>query len=326
MFGLDYIMKNMVTCILSTDPEARWLMLSGQGWASEVTPTLTMTSTGQQERRVLNWILQALHIQTEGTAEMFIWLHFSFCCSRLQSVCGGCTWIWPRSGPEALQKPSLADVSHLQILPSSQPVINRRYSKYQRALQLRVLIIYLCLHSYYSYILVTSYINVCWCMLGPARGRPNHLPRYGWGFQSRVLLLPRLMQSRCAPDVTFDAVSTLGDATFFFRERFVDDLVVLSSAIAGLIWALMSVCCWFDHCYITSQHHTIIFDLPYTSFPTRYLWIKHNEQYDIKEGPISNFMPKIETRIDAAFWVPRRSTAYLIHGKCLEYFIYCIWC
>lgn len=49
--------------------------------------------------------------------------------------------------------------------------------------------------------------------------------------------------------------------------------------------------------------------------PARYLWIKHNQQDDIKEGPISNFMPKIETGIDAAFWVPRRSTAYLIHGN-----------
>lgn len=48
---------------------------------------------------------------------------------------------------------------------------------------------------------------------------------------------------------------------------------------------------------------------------TRYLWIKHNEQGGIKEGPISNFMPKIESSIDAAFWVPRRSTAYLIHGE-----------
>ncbi|XP_029963521.1 matrix metalloproteinase-20 [Salarias fasciatus] len=76
-------------------------------------------------------------------------------------------------------------------------------------------------------------------------------------------LFPRLMQDRCAPDMTFDAVTTVGDATFFFRER--------------------------------------------------YLWIKHKEQYDIKEGPISNFMPKIETSIHAAFWIPRRSTAYLIH-------------
>lgn len=51
----------------------------------------------------------------------------------------------------------------------------------------------------------------------------------------------------------------------------------------------------------------------------RYLWIKHNQQYDIKEGPINNFMPKIESKIDAAFWVPRRSTAYLIHGTDISY-------
>uniref|UniRef100_A0A8C4GM32 Peptidase metallopeptidase domain-containing protein n=1 Tax=Dicentrarchus labrax TaxID=13489 RepID=A0A8C4GM32_DICLA len=74
-------------------------------------------------------------------------------------------------------------------------------------------------------------------------------------------LFPQLMQNKCDPDMTFDAVSTLGDATFFFREKYVDDF----------------------------------------------------SQYDIKEGPITNFMPKIETSIDAAFWVPRRSTAYLIH-------------
>nr|XP_043887396.1 matrix metalloproteinase-20 [Solea senegalensis] len=100
-----------------------------------------------------------------------------------------------------------------------------------------------------------------------AGSRPNFFPRYGWSSQYNPWmsgsLFPRLLQNRCASDLTFDAVFTLGDATFFFRER--------------------------------------------------YLWIKHNEQYDIKEGPITNFMPKIETSIDAAFWVPRRSTAYLIH-------------
>uniref|UniRef100_A0A3B3V2X5 Matrix metallopeptidase 20b (enamelysin) n=1 Tax=Poecilia latipinna TaxID=48699 RepID=A0A3B3V2X5_9TELE len=70
-------------------------------------------------------------------------------------------------------------------------------------------------------------------------------------------LMPRLMQDKCAPDMTFDAIATLGNATFFFRDKY----------------------------------------------------------SDIKEGPISNFMPMIETRIDAAFWIPRRSTAYLIHGN-----------
>uniref|UniRef100_A0A3Q2XTJ1 Matrix metallopeptidase 20b (enamelysin) n=1 Tax=Hippocampus comes TaxID=109280 RepID=A0A3Q2XTJ1_HIPCM len=75
-------------------------------------------------------------------------------------------------------------------------------------------------------------------------------------------LFPRIIRNRCAPDVTFDAVSTLGDATIFFKDRCSDD---------------------FDRALFY--------------------------------GPITNFMPKIETRIDAAFWVPRRSTAYLIHGN-----------
>ncbi|XP_073338987.1 matrix metalloproteinase-20-like [Pagrus major] len=97
-------------------------------------------------------------------------------------------------------------------------------------------------------------------LYSPVRGS-----RYGSQYNPWVSrsLFPRLMQNKCDADLTFDAISTLGDATFFFRDR--------------------------------------------------YLWIKHNEQYDIKEGPITNFMPKIETSIDAAFWVPRRSTAYLIH-------------
>ncbi|XP_071061274.1 uncharacterized protein [Pseudochaenichthys georgianus] len=99
------------------------------------------------------------------------------------------------------------------------------------------------------------------------RGNPNDFSRLGRSSQNNPWLsgslLPQLMQNKCASDTTFDAVSTVGDATFFFRDR--------------------------------------------------YLWIKHNEHDDIKEGLITNFMPKIETSIDAAFWVPRRSAAYLIH-------------
>uniref|UniRef100_UPI001A9815B7 stromelysin-1-like n=1 Tax=Gasterosteus aculeatus aculeatus TaxID=481459 RepID=UPI001A9815B7 len=104
-------------------------------------------------------------------------------------------------------------------------------------------------------------------LYSPVRVHPNYFSRFGRSSQQNPVpsepLLPQLMQNKCAVDLTFDAVSVLGDATFFFRGR--------------------------------------------------YLWIKHNEQYDIKEGPITNFMPKIETGIDAAFLVPRRSTAYLIH-------------
>lgn len=49
-------------------------------------------------------------------------------------------------------------------------------------------------------------------------------------------------------------------------------------------------------------------------FLCRYLWIKHNNQNDIKEGPVSNFMPNIDSKIDAAYWVPQRATAYLFNG------------
>ncbi|XP_029302141.1 matrix metalloproteinase-20 [Cottoperca gobio] len=100
--------------------------------------------------------------------------------------------------------------------------------------------------------------------VSPVSDRPNDFSRISQNnFQMSGSLFPQLIRNKCASDLTFDAVSTLGDATFFFREK--------------------------------------------------YLWIKHNQQYDIKEGPITNFMPKIETSIDAAFWVPRRSAAYLIH-------------
>uniref|UniRef100_A0A674EKL4 Matrix metallopeptidase 20b (enamelysin) n=1 Tax=Salmo trutta TaxID=8032 RepID=A0A674EKL4_SALTR len=64
----------------------------------------------------------------------------------------------------------------------------------------------------------------------------------------------QILNNKCSADLSFDAVSTLGDATFFFKDKYVHP-----------------------------------------------------------PCPINNFMPKIESKIDAAFWVPRRSTAYLIH-------------
>ncbi|XP_055736413.1 matrix metalloproteinase-20-like [Salvelinus fontinalis] len=104
-------------------------------------------------------------------------------------------------------------------------------------------------------------------LYGPKNSQPYYYSRHGWNPLYNPWFLgsqfPLMMQNKCSADLSFDAVSTLGDATFFFKDK--------------------------------------------------YLWIKHNQQYDIKEGPINNFMPKIESKIDAAFWVPRRSTAYLIH-------------
>lgn len=64
MSGLEHLMKNMVICIHLTDPEAHWLMLSGQGLALEGTHTLMMLSIGQQERQVLSSITLVLHYDT----------------------------------------------------------------------------------------------------------------------------------------------------------------------------------------------------------------------------------------------------------------------
>uniref|UniRef100_A0A671VI99 Matrix metallopeptidase 20b (enamelysin) n=1 Tax=Sparus aurata TaxID=8175 RepID=A0A671VI99_SPAAU len=56
----------------------------------------------------------------------------------------------------------------------------------------------------------------------PVRGRPGYFSRYGSQYNPWVSgsLVPRLMQNKCDADLTFDAVSTLGDATFFFKERY----------------------------------------------------------------------------------------------------------
>uniref|UniRef100_A0A4W4DPA4 Peptidase metallopeptidase domain-containing protein n=1 Tax=Electrophorus electricus TaxID=8005 RepID=A0A4W4DPA4_ELEEL len=75
---------------------------------------------------------------------------------------------------------------------------------------------------------------------------------------------PMAVKEKCSPGLSFDSVTTLGEAIFFFKGG--------------------------------------------------YLWIKHNNKNDVKEGPIYNFMPKISSKIDAAYWLPQRSAAYLISG------------
>ncbi|XP_077064477.1 matrix metalloproteinase-20 [Siphateles boraxobius] len=105
-------------------------------------------------------------------------------------------------------------------------------------------------------------------LYGPRDKRPFPSSRFSLGYPSNPWFsgsfFPVSFKDTCNPDLTFDAVTTVGEAIFFFRDK--------------------------------------------------YLWIKHNNQNDIKEGPISNFMPKIDRQIDAAYWVPQRSTAYLFNG------------
>ncbi|XP_058269740.1 collagenase 3 [Hemibagrus wyckioides] len=49
-------------------------------------------------------------------------------------------------------------------------------------------------------------------------------------------------------------------------------------------------------------------------FKGRYLWIKNNNN-GIKEGPINTFIPKMNSTIDAAYWLGKNSTTFLFSGS-----------
>ncbi|XP_031428697.1 collagenase 3 [Clupea harengus] len=105
-------------------------------------------------------------------------------------------------------------------------------------------------------------------LYGPQRKRSYTPSRFIWHPRFNPFHMgprqPQALQETCDPNLSFDAVTDLRDALFFFKDR--------------------------------------------------YLWIKHEGQYGIKEGPIQNFMPKIDSNINAAYSVPQRSTAYLFNG------------
>ncbi|KAJ8368810.1 hypothetical protein SKAU_G00088380 [Synaphobranchus kaupii] len=60
---------------------------------------------------------------------------------------------------------------------------------------------------------------------------------------------------------------------------------------------------------VTSLGETVLF------FRGRYLWMKHDQRDDIKEGPIHNLLPKIRSGINAAYSIPQRPSAYLFAGS-----------
>ncbi|KAL2096443.1 hypothetical protein ACEWY4_008591 [Coilia grayii] len=105
-------------------------------------------------------------------------------------------------------------------------------------------------------------------LYGPQRRRSFGPSRFIWHpyfspFHPGSRLAQNL-QDMCDPNLSFDAVTDLRGALFFFKDR--------------------------------------------------YLWIKHDDRYGIKDGPIQNFMPKIDSNINAAYSLPQRSTAYLFNG------------
>ncbi|XP_034778591.2 matrix metalloproteinase-20-like [Acipenser ruthenus] len=85
---------------------------------------------------------------------------------------------------------------------------------------------------------------------------------YPWRLKFDV---PQTRKEKCDPDLSFDAVTTLGRDVLLLKDR--------------------------------------------------YLWIRHGQLPDIKEGPINNFMPRMYSDIDAAYSLPRRKFAYLFKGS-----------
>ncbi|KAG7470570.1 hypothetical protein MATL_G00115250 [Megalops atlanticus] len=104
-------------------------------------------------------------------------------------------------------------------------------------------------------------------LYGKKAGSPSSRPQWGSLFNPWLLgpRFPFLMQDKCSPSLSFNAVTSLGDTELFFKDR--------------------------------------------------YMWIKYSQQCDVKEGPINNFMPKITSSIDAAYSIPRKSSAYLFKGS-----------
>uniref|UniRef100_A0A8C9RQU8 Matrix metallopeptidase 20b (enamelysin) n=1 Tax=Scleropages formosus TaxID=113540 RepID=A0A8C9RQU8_SCLFO len=87
---------------------------------------------------------------------------------------------------------------------------------------------------------------------------------YGRRTKIPIIFKPKQHLYKCNPNLSFDAVTTMGESTLFFKDN--------------------------------------------------YLWIKHDQQCDTKEGPIKNFMPKIDSDIDAAYSVPKKSVVCLFKG------------
>lgn len=70
----------------------------------------------------------------------------------------------------------------------------------------------------------------CLCFISsptePRDKRPFPSSRFSWGYPSNPWFsssyFPVSFKDTCNPDLTFDAVTTVGEAIFFFRDKYVD--------------------------------------------------------------------------------------------------------
>jgi len=68
---------------------------------------------------------------------------------------------------------------------------------------------------------------------GPRDKRPIPSSRFSWGYPSNPWFsgsyFPVSFKDKCNPDLTFDAVTTVGEAIFFFRDKYVDHIVLATT-------------------------------------------------------------------------------------------------
>lgn len=76
----------------------------------------------------------------------------------------------------------------------------------------------------------------CLCffsLTGPRDKRPFPSSRFSWSYPSNPWFsgsyFPVSFKDTCNPDLTFDAVTTVGEAIFFFRDKYVDHIVLAAT-------------------------------------------------------------------------------------------------
>ncbi len=77
------------------------------------------------------------------------------------------------------------------------------------------------------HIYLRDHMSVFFCPTGPRDKRPYPSPRFSWSYPSNPwhsgsFFPVSSFKDTCNPDLTFDAVTTVGEAIFFFRDKWVD--------------------------------------------------------------------------------------------------------
>ncbi|XP_061072572.1 matrix metalloproteinase-20 [Conger conger] len=129
------------------------------------------------------------------------------------------------------------------------------------------------------------------------RPQPRWASYFSSWFQGRRYAFR--LQAKCDHTLTFHAVTSLGDTTLLFKGSYFRDTSVI------------------DPSPVTTTPFWIICGLLAIDprFCDLYLWMKQDQQDDIKAVPIHNFLPKIRSGINAAYSIPQRSSVYLFAGS-----------